>query len=148
MIVYGTPEERWNRIATGLFWLGVLFIVFAGFELYDGGGVRAAAMTLAPAALLFGLWYLAAARRDQIAFGTTRLGLAGSIASGVLALVGVVVLVAMVIAGGEHANANNERERSLPVRVTAPPEAACVEWTTRQHPTDPTKTIEYCARRE
>ena len=89
-------EERWERIATVLLWTAIAFVALAGYGIYDGDDARGIAMTLVPAAIVFGLWYLATRRRDQIVHGEPT-GVIGWIASGVLVLAGIAYIVARVV---------------------------------------------------
>jgi septum formation topological specificity factor MinE len=63
--------DRWERIAQGLFWTGWLFVAFTAYGVYSGDDWRGIVMTLVPGAIVFALWYMARARADYLAAGTT-----------------------------------------------------------------------------
>jgi hypothetical protein len=64
-----SAETRWERLATGLFITGCLFVAFTVHGLYSGDDWRGLVMTAAPGAVVFGLWYLARARADYLGYG-------------------------------------------------------------------------------
>ncbi len=63
-------EDRWERIAQGLFWTGWLFVAFTAYGLYSGDDWRGVVMTVAPGAVVFALWYMARARAEYLMSGT------------------------------------------------------------------------------
>lgn len=63
-------EDRWERIAQGLFWTGWLFVAFTAYGIYSGDDWRGVVMTMAPGAAVFALWYMARARTEYLMSGT------------------------------------------------------------------------------
>ncbi len=61
-----STEDRWERIASGLFWVAWLFVVFTAFGIYSRDDWRGIVMTAAPAAVLFAGWWLARARAEYL----------------------------------------------------------------------------------
>lgn len=83
-----TAEGRWERIAQGLFVTGCLFLVFAAYGIYSGDDWRGIVMTLAPGAIVFGLWYMARARADYLMTGVS-MPLPARVIAGTLVVTGV-----------------------------------------------------------
>lgn len=83
-----TAEDRWERIAQGMFVTGCLFLVFTAYGIYSGDDWRGVVMTLAPAAIVFGLWYMARARADYLMTGVG-MPIAARVIAGTLVVGGI-----------------------------------------------------------
>jgi hypothetical protein len=53
-----TPEERWERLAHGLWFTAFLLIAYAAYGIYSGDDLRGLFMTVLPAAICAGVGYL------------------------------------------------------------------------------------------
>lgn len=87
------PEERWERLAQGLFWTGVIFVALTAYGVYDGDDRWGLVMTIAPGAICFALWQLVSIRLDGLVHGD-RGGPIRKIASWILIGVGGLTLIA------------------------------------------------------
>lgn len=59
-----SPQERWDRIAQTLLWVGGFFLAFTVYGVVQGEDLRGLIMTIVPGVLLLGLWRVACWRRD------------------------------------------------------------------------------------
>ena len=59
-----SPQERWDRLATGMLWLGGFFLALTVYGVVQGEDVRGLIMTIVPGGLMLGLWRVACWRRD------------------------------------------------------------------------------------
>src|SRR5450432_1718170 len=89
-------QARWERITSGLFWTGVVFVVLAGYRVYDGDDFWGVVMTVAPGALCFALWKLISMWLDGIVAGGQRRWIASMV------LVGALVVAVFGIAAEEE----------------------------------------------
>jgi len=61
--------SRWERTASVLLWVGILFLIFTAYAIYDGEDLPGIVMTIAPGAFVFALWYLVRARIEWLISG-------------------------------------------------------------------------------
>src|SRR5688572_7303598 len=103
-------EQRWERIAQGLFVTGALFVIFTAYGIYSRDDIRGVIMTIVPGAVCFGLWYLARARLDWLVSGV-KPPLPIMILSGVIGFGGVAfIVIAVLVAPAPHAAARHDQQ--------------------------------------
>jgi len=61
-----STEDRWERIASLLFWTGWIFVAMTAYGIYSRDDWRGVVMTAAPGGVLFALWWLARARAEYL----------------------------------------------------------------------------------
>jgi ABC-type uncharacterized transport system permease subunit len=59
-----SPQERWDRIAQGMLWIGGFFLVLTGYNIFQGEEAGGLLMTAVAGVVLLGLWRVACWRRD------------------------------------------------------------------------------------
>jgi hypothetical protein len=59
-----SPQERWDRLARGLLWIGGFFVVLTGYDVVQGEEIRGLVMTAVAGLVCLGLWRVACWRRD------------------------------------------------------------------------------------
>lgn len=59
-----SPQERWDRLARLMLWVGGFFVVLTGYNVFQGEELRGLVMTAAAGSLFLGLWRVACWRRD------------------------------------------------------------------------------------
>ncbi len=146
-----TTEDRWERIAAGLFWTGWLFVVFTAHAIYSRDDWRAIAMTAAPAAILFAGWYLARARAEYL-LTTAKPPRALRIGGWVVIGAGLFALVyqwsnprvVYVDPPAFQMQLSDHAMNQLTGRLHPTP--LCEEWAEAEHPTVLGEPQRYCAR--
>jgi hypothetical protein len=106
----GAAEARWERIAHGTKWLGILMLAVAGYDLWDGDDWRGVVMSVAPAAVLLAMWRLAVARLDQLESGEDG-GRLRWVATGALVVVGGAAIGLVVLNVGGAVERQDQVDR-------------------------------------
>lgn len=138
--MFASPEDRWERIAQGLFVTGCCLVAATVYGVYSGEDWRGIVMTIAPAALVFGLWYMARERAEALLTGGT-MALPAKIIAGVVVLGSIAFVVHLVRMSSQLQWVERDRQpepRALRmpdnVRVIdgklqrVEPEDTCAEW--------------------
>ena len=92
--MFSTPEERWERLAQGLMWTGVIFVVLFVYGVYDGNTPVGLLMAISPAAIAFGLWQVVSMRLDALVRGDNG-GMRRKVLAGGLIALGIGTLIVL-----------------------------------------------------